>query len=298
MSPSSLPPRPQISVEDDRTGMAPIVLAGRSRTTSSTRARATSTARPPSIATWRWRWRCATASWQRWSWTQRQYYEEDVKRAYYLSAEFLLGRALTANLQALDIYDDYKEVLAELGIDLDALDRARAGRRPGQRRPRPPGRLLPRFAWPPWACPASGYGIRYEYGIFDQEIRDGGRSSCPTTGCATATPGRFAGPSTRPVAVRLRRPGRDRRRDGGFKRGVAPTAEMVLGRALRHAHPRLRRKHGEHAAPVGRARRRGRSTWPFNAATTSAPWRARTAPRPSRKVLYPNDNVGRARSCA
>src|SRR5690349_5737673 len=57
----------------------------------------------------------------RWSATQRAYYERDVKRAYYLSAEFLLGRALLANLQALGIEDAYRSVLRDMGIDLADL---------------------------------------------------------------------------------------------------------------------------------------------------------------------------------
>jgi starch phosphorylase len=59
----------------------------------------------------------------RWTQTQRTYYEKDVKRAYYLSAEFLPGRCLLANLQALGIYDLYRTFLADLGVDLDASSR-------------------------------------------------------------------------------------------------------------------------------------------------------------------------------
>src|SRR5258708_1188538 len=50
----------------------------------------------------------------RWGQTQRAYYEHDAKRAYYLSAEFLLGRALINNLQALGVHDEYKQVLRSL----------------------------------------------------------------------------------------------------------------------------------------------------------------------------------------
>src|SRR5690348_11899662 len=97
---SSPPPRPvEISVEDDRTGMSPISLRraftdhvqySRSRdldgATAFDRFMALSLAVRDRLVA-------------RWSWTQRTYYEEDVKRAYYLSAEFLLGRALRQNLQ-------------------------------------------------------------------------------------------------------------------------------------------------------------------------------------------------------
>src|ERR1700744_6147457 len=108
---SSLPPRPvSIHVEDDRTGMHPVVLRraftdhvqfSRSRDLDG----ATAFDRYMALAL-----SVRDRLVQRWAQTQRTYYEEDVKRAYYLSAEFLLGRALVQNLQALGIYEDYKAV--------------------------------------------------------------------------------------------------------------------------------------------------------------------------------------------
>ena len=108
----------------------------------------------------------------RWSKTQATYSEQDVKRAYYLSAEFLLGRALTANLQALDVYDTYRAVLGDMGIDLDELceQEPDAGLGNGGL-----GRLaaclLESIAT--LSLPGQGYGIRYEFGIFEQAIRNG-----------------------------------------------------------------------------------------------------------------------------
>jgi len=109
---------------------------------------------------------------QRWIDTQRTYYANDVKRAYYLSAEFLLGRALVANLQALDIYDDCKKVLAEGGFDLDEIAEQEpdAGLGNGGL-----GRLAACFleSMATLGLPGQGYGIRYEFGIFEQAIRNG-----------------------------------------------------------------------------------------------------------------------------
>jgi starch phosphorylase len=109
---------------------------------------------------------------QRWIDTQRTYYANDVKRAYYLSAEFLLGRAMIANLQALDIYDDVKLVLAEMGADLDELAEQEpdAGLGNGGL-----GRLAACFleSMATLGLPGQGYGIRYEFGIFEQAIRNG-----------------------------------------------------------------------------------------------------------------------------
>ncbi|AKT39868.1 glycogen/starch/alpha-glucan phosphorylase [Chondromyces crocatus] len=109
---------------------------------------------------------------ERWAKTQRTYYERDVKRAYYLSAEYLLGRALWSNLQALGIQDTYRAVLRDLGVNLDDLVGVEpdAGLGNGGL-----GRLAACFldSAATLALPVTGYGIRYEFGIFEQVIRDG-----------------------------------------------------------------------------------------------------------------------------
>jgi starch phosphorylase len=109
---------------------------------------------------------------QRWSKTQRTYYDRDVKRAYYLSAEFLLGRALLANLEALGVYDDYRVVLKDIGVDLDTIIEREpdAGLGNGGL-----GRLAACLleSMATLGLPGSGYGIRYEFGIFEQAIRNG-----------------------------------------------------------------------------------------------------------------------------
>jgi starch phosphorylase len=166
------PPATKISVEDDRTGMHPVVLKraftdhvefSRSRDLDG----ATAFDRYMALAL-----SARDRLVQRWASTQRTYYAEDVKRAYYLSAEFLLGRALVANLQALGIYEDYKVVLAELGIDLDTLVEREpdAGLGNGGL-----GRLAACLleSMATLGLPGSGYGIRYEFGIFEQAIRNG-----------------------------------------------------------------------------------------------------------------------------
>ena len=69
-----------------------------------------------------------------------------AKRLYYLSMEFLIGRSLHNNLVNLGLLDEARQVLADLGLDLDDVGGLRARRGPGQRRPRPAGGLLPRLA--------------------------------------------------------------------------------------------------------------------------------------------------------
>src|SRR6476469_5149457 len=57
----------------------------------------------------------------RWVRTAKSYYEQDVKRAYYLSAEYLLGRALGNNLINMGMYEAAQEAMREVGVDLTAL---------------------------------------------------------------------------------------------------------------------------------------------------------------------------------
>ena len=105
----------------------------------------------------------------RWLQTQQSYYENDVKRVYYLSMEFLIGRLLTNNLINLGIYDEYKLALDELGHDIHELEETEveAGLGNGGL-----GRLAACFldSIASLGIPGYGYGIRYEFGIFHQKI--------------------------------------------------------------------------------------------------------------------------------
>jgi starch phosphorylase len=107
-----------------------------------------------------------------WVKTQRRYYQQDVKRAYYLSAEYLLGRALGNNLINMGAWDLTREALRELNVDLTTLLEMEpdAGLGNGGL-----GRLAACFldSLATLDLPAVGYGIRYEFGIFSQEILRG-----------------------------------------------------------------------------------------------------------------------------
>src|SRR5512133_2701171 len=109
---------------------------------------------------------------RRWIQTQQGYYRQDAKRVYYLSLEFLMGKALENNLLNLGIYDPMRAALKDLGLDLADLlsQEPDAGLGNGGL-----GRLAACFldSLATLAYPATGYGIRYEFGIFDQEIRNG-----------------------------------------------------------------------------------------------------------------------------
>ncbi len=98
--------------------------------------------------------------------------KEDIKIVGYLSAEYLIGPQLGNNLLNLGIREPVKQALSELGLDLGALI---------QQEPEPGlgngglGRLAACYmdSLATLRVPAIGYGIRYEFGLFDQEIRDG-----------------------------------------------------------------------------------------------------------------------------
>ena len=106
---------------------------------------------------------------EKWLQTQQSYYENSVKRVYYLSMEFLIGRLLTNNLINLGIYDEYKQALEELGYDIHELEETEveAGLGNGGL-----GRLASCFldSIASLGIPGYGYGIRYEFGIFYQKI--------------------------------------------------------------------------------------------------------------------------------
>lgn len=108
----------------------------------------------------------------RWLETQRQYYEQDVKRVYYISMEYLIGRLLDNALINLGIKDEVREALDELGLDYDELREREwdAGLGNGGL-----GRLAACFldSMATMGLPGYGYGIRYDYGMFYQRIQNG-----------------------------------------------------------------------------------------------------------------------------
>lgn len=109
---------------------------------------------------------------QRWQSTVQTYLKQDVKVVSYLSAEFLMGPHLGNNLINLGIYEQVRQAVEESGLNLDELieQEEEPGLGNGGL-----GRLAACFldSLATLQIPAIGYGIRYEFGIFDQEIHDG-----------------------------------------------------------------------------------------------------------------------------
>lgn len=109
---------------------------------------------------------------ERWLRSQRSLYDTMAKRVYFLSLEFLPGRFLMNYLLSLDLLEEARSALQELGFDLDELEEEEwdAGLGNGGL-----GRLASCYM-DSIACmqlPGYGYGIRYDYGIFHQIIEDG-----------------------------------------------------------------------------------------------------------------------------
>jgi starch phosphorylase len=109
---------------------------------------------------------------ERWISTVRNYQAQDVRVVCYLSAEFLTGPHLANNLINLGIYDETDQAMHSLGLDLGVL--IEQEQEPGLGNGGL-GRLASCFmdSLATLDIPAIGYGIRYEYGIFDQQIKDG-----------------------------------------------------------------------------------------------------------------------------
>ncbi|MDF2692901.1 MAG: hypothetical protein K0S65_1284 [Labilithrix sp.] len=129
----------------------------------------------------------------RWAQTQETYSRVDAKRIYYLSAEFLLGRALSNNLHSLNLYDQAKKLLAGAGIELSDLLESE---------PEPGlgngglGRLAACFldSMATLGYAGYGYGIRYEFGIFEQELKSGWQIEHPDEWLKFGNPWEFMRP--------------------------------------------------------------------------------------------------------
>ena len=113
-----------------------------------------------------------------WLATQKQYEKDDPKTVYYMSMEFLLGRALGNNLINMTAYKEVKEALEEMGIDLNVIE---------DQEPDPAlgngglGRLAACFldSLATLGYASYGCGIRYRYGMFKQKIRGGYQVEAP-----------------------------------------------------------------------------------------------------------------------
>ncbi len=129
----------------------------------------------------------------RWTRTWKERNETHPKHVYYLSLEFLIGRLLSDGLISLGIYDDCKQGLAEIGLNLEEIleEEHDAGLGNGGL-----GRLAACFidSMATLGIPAVGYGLRYDYGIFRQDIVGGRQLEAPDMWLRDGNPWEVARP--------------------------------------------------------------------------------------------------------
>jgi len=127
---------------------------------------------------------------ERWIKTMGSYYEQDAKRIYYLSLEFLMGRTLTNGMLNLGMRDECEQSLHDIGVDMEEIRDLEpdAGLGNGGL-----GRLAACFldSLATLQIPGYGYGIRYEYGMFHQRIENGWQVEHPDNWLRYGNPWEF-----------------------------------------------------------------------------------------------------------
>ncbi|MEI7188729.1 glycogen phosphorylase [Dickeya dianthicola] len=133
---------------------------------------------------------------ERWLRSNRAQLSQDVRQVYYLSMEFLLGRTLSNALLAMGMFDDLRDALEAMGLDLNELLEEEDDPALGNGGL---GRLAACFldSLATMALPGRGYGIRYEYGMFRQNIVDGRQAESPDYWLEYGNPWEFVRHSTR-----------------------------------------------------------------------------------------------------
>ena len=119
--------------------------------------------------------------------TQTAHHDNNAKRVYYLSLEFLMGRLLSNSMYSAGVFDQMEIALTELGVDLDLLRNEEYDMGLGNGGL---GRLAACFldSLATLDLPAVGYGIHYEFGLFKQEFRNGHQVELPDAWMRFGTP--------------------------------------------------------------------------------------------------------------
>ncbi len=155
---------------------------------------------------------------ERWIASTKEAYEKQEKRVYYLSLEFLIGRLMRDAFSNIGIYENMREALSQLGVELDVIARLEPDAALGNGGL---GRLAACFmeSMATVDVPAHGYGIRYVHGLFRQEFSDGWQVELPETWLEHGNPWEFE------------------RRERSFEVGFGGAVESVTskdGRLERH----------------------------------------------------------------
>src|SRR4051794_16094040 len=155
---------------------------------------------------------------ERWIASTKEAYEKQEKRVYYLSLEFLIGRLMRDAFSNIGIYENMREALSQLGVELDVIARLEPDAALGNGGL---GRLAACFmeSMATVDVPAHGYGIRYVHGLFRQAFSDGWQVELPETWLEHGNPWEFE------------------RRERSFEVGFGGAVESVTskdGRLERH----------------------------------------------------------------
>jgi glycogen phosphorylase len=127
----------------------------------------------------------------KWMESTRKAYQDQSKRVYYLSLEFLIGRLLRDGLSNMELTGAFQEALANLNVDLNLIEELEPDAALGNGGL---GRLAACFmeSMATLNIPAYGYGIRYNHGLFRQIIKDGWQTEAPETWLEYGNPWEFA----------------------------------------------------------------------------------------------------------
>ncbi|MGZ8245063.1 glycogen/starch/alpha-glucan phosphorylase [Methylomagnum sp.] len=165
----------------------------------------------------------------KWMESMRDYYLQDAKRVYYLSMEFLIGRTLNNALLNMNSLDEFKQVLEDVGLRLDSVSEHEEEAALGNGGL---GRLAACFldSLATLQMPGFGYGIRYDYGIFSQQIENGWQVEHPDNWLRYGNPWEFPRPE---VIYRVQFCGRSEeyRDDSGRTRQRWVDSEDVMAMA-------------------------------------------------------------------
>lgn len=163
---------------------------------------------------------------ERWLETQRAHHDRKAKRVYYLSLEFLMGRVLGNNILNLGDADEVHRALQTMGLDLATIEEQEADMGLGNGGL---GRLAACFldSMATMEIPAIGYGIRYHYGIFRQDIEKGRQIEHPDEWLQDGCPWEIPRPD---LKFEVHFGGRlVQRKKGGTKKIVWVDTESVIG---------------------------------------------------------------------
>jgi glycogen phosphorylase len=226
---------------------------------------------------------------ERWIETQQTYHSVDVKRVYYLSMEYLMGRALSNSLINLGLMENMRRAAADLGYNLDVLSDLEwdAGLGNGGL-----GRLAACFmdSLATLEIPAIGYGIRYDYGIFFQRIINGYQVETPDNWLRYGNPWEFPRPEYL-YPVKFYGSVNQYHDDAGVFRSDWVNAEVILAMAYDTPIPGYRNNTVSNLRLWSAKSTREFDLGYFNHGDYEKAVSEKAHSETLSKVLYPNDNI-------